>query len=118
MFILRIKPTADGVLAKYKGLLVALESFLSEADDYAQQFALVACTEVDRLLLAVAADFQNVFIQIDIKEAFLHTPLLFDEEILIRLRKISGVPRLNDALKRPKNLFMALSKPQNCGMKN
>jgi len=79
VFKLKLKP--DGSVAKYKARLVAKGFLQQEGIDYIEVFALVARMETMRLVTVVASSKGWKMVQMDVKSAFLNSPL--EEEVYI-----------------------------------
>ena len=77
------KRHADGTLERYKSRLIARGFTQSYRINYFETFAPVAKMKTVHLLLALAAHFQRIIRQFDVKNAFLHSDLT--EEVYMQL---------------------------------
>jgi hypothetical protein len=78
-WIYKVKLAADGSVDKYKARYVAKGFSQIEGLDYHETFAPTCKPETFRLILALAAQKQLYLGQLDVKAAYLHSPI--DEEI-------------------------------------
>ena len=113
--ILRLKRDANGQPARSKARLVARGNFQSDAVDYTELYAPVACTEPVRIMLSVAS-YRNWSVeQVDVKGAFIHAPLPKPNQISIRLPVIQGVSGANGKVVRlAKSLYGVRQAPMLC----
>ncbi|CAK5271565.1 unnamed protein product [Mycena citricolor] len=87
-WVLHLKRDQDGKIARFKARLVAKGFTQIPGQDFTYTFAPVARWEAIRLVLALAADYDMVLRQVDVKTAFLNG--LLDEEIYMRMPSIVG----------------------------
>lgn len=89
--ILKIKRDEHSDPARFKARLVARGNFQSELEIEIDLYAPVACIEMVRLILSVAAYLGYDIEQLDVKGAFLHAPLPTGETIWLKLPVVPGL---------------------------
>lgn len=93
--ILKLKRDSQVRPARFKGRLEARGNLQSDFVDYAELCAPVACIELVRVLLCVAASKNWAIHQVDVKGAFFHASLSETDKSWIKLPRIEGVPSAN-----------------------
>ncbi|WVZ84897.1 LOW QUALITY PROTEIN: hypothetical protein U9M48_031867 [Paspalum notatum var. saurae] len=81
-WVFKNKQGEDGMVVRNKARLVAQRFYQKKGIDYEETFALVACLEAIRILLAFAASKGFKLQQMDVKSAFLNG--FIEEEVYVR----------------------------------
>ena len=89
--ILKLKRDQYGRAAMYRARPVARGNFHPDGSSYVELYTPIACIELVRVILAVAAALGWEVEHVDIKGAFLHADLPDSERIVIRLPNIDGL---------------------------
>jgi transposase InsO family protein len=81
-WVFKVKETVDGLIERYKARLVAKGFLQKYGVDFEETFAPVAKFASIRIILSIAAQYNLVLHQMDVKTAFLNG--LLDEEIYMK----------------------------------
>jgi hypothetical protein len=108
-WVFKNKQDANGIIVRNKAHLVAQGYSQVEGIDYGETYSPVAHLESIRILLADASHFNFKLYQMDVKSAFLNSPL--HELVYVKqpraLKILISLPMSTDLIRR----FMALNKP-------
>jgi hypothetical protein len=103
-WVFKNKQGEDGEVVRNKAHLVAQDFSQVEGLDFGETFALVACLEANRILLAFAAFKGFKLYQIDLKSVFLNS--VIQEEVYVRQPPCFENPKyLNRVYKLSKALY-------------